>query len=151
MTNTMTADDGGIAITRVFDAPREAVFAAWTTPASFAAWFGGREATVPIDSCAIDARAGGTWRATMVLPDGNTIDWSGEFQVVDFPERLVVTMRDRPGLECEALTVEFHDLDGRTEMRFRQAGGNMDVAGYEQAGAGWMGFFDTMEADLTSA
>lgn len=31
----------GITITRVFDAPRELVFRAWTTPEQFAAWYGG--------------------------------------------------------------------------------------------------------------
>ena len=79
-----------------------------------------------------------------------TTDETCATQVV-FPERLVLTMRDRPGPECEALTVEFHDLDGKTEMTFRQTGGNMDATGYEQAGAGWMGFFDTMEDGLATA
>jgi len=151
MTNTMTADSDGIAITRVFDAPREVVFRAWTTPASFAAWFGGRDVEVPLDTCSIDARVGGTWKATMVLPDGNAMHWDGEFREVAFPERLVLTMKDRPGTEFELLTVEFRDLDGRTEMSFHQVGGNIDAAGYEQAGAGWMVFFDTMELDLPAA
>jgi len=151
MTNTMTANDEGISITRIFDAPREAVFNAWITPASFAVWFGGPDTEIPLDSCAIDARVGGTWKATMVLPDGNTINWDGEFQEVVYPERLVFTMRDRPGPDYEPLTVEFRDLDGKTEMRFRQSGGNMDATGYEQAGAGWMIFFDTMESNLASA
>jgi len=147
----MTADSDGIAITRVFDAPREVVFRAWTTPASFAAWFGGRDVEVPLDTCSIDARVGGTWKATMVLPDGNAMHWDGEFREVAFPERLVLTMKDRPGTEFELLTVEFRDLDGRTEMSFHQVGGNIDAAGYEQAGAGWMVFFDTMELDLPAA
>jgi uncharacterized protein YndB with AHSA1/START domain len=151
MTDTITTDSEGIAITRTFDAPREAVFDAWTTPASFAAWFGGTEAAVPVGTCSIDARVGGTWTATMVLPDGNEIHWDGEFREVVYPERLVLTMRDRTGPEFELLTVEFRDLDGGTEMRFRQTGGNIDATGYEQAGAGWMAFFDTMELGLPSA
>ena len=87
----------------------------------------------------------------MVLPDGNTINWDGEFQEVVVPERLALTMRDRPGPECEPITVEFRDLDGKTEMVFRQSGGNMDAEGYEHAGAGWMIFFDTMESAFTAA
>ena len=149
MTNTMTANADGIVINRIFDAPRDVVFNAWITPASFAAWFGGPDTEIPLDRCTIDARVGGAWKATMVLPDGNTIDWDGEFQEVTFPERLALTMRDRPGPEFEPLTVEFRDLDGKTEMTFRQTGGNMEAAGYEQAGAGWMIFFDTMEAAFT--
>ena len=151
MTNSMEAGAEGISITRIFDAPREVVFKAWTTPASFANWFGGQDADIPLDSCSIDARVGGSWKATMVLPDGATIDWNGEFTEVVFPERLVLTMRDRPGPDFEPLTVEFREVDGKTEMKFHQFGSNMDAAGYEQAGAGWMTFFDTMENAFTGA
>ncbi len=151
MTNSMTANARGISITRIFDAPREVVFKAWTTPAFFADWFGGQEAEIPLESCSIDARVGGLWKATMVLPDGTHIDWDGEFIEVVFPERLVLTMRDRPGPEVEPLTVEFREVDGKTEMKFHQFGGNMDATGYEQAGAGWMTFFDTMESAFASA
>jgi len=35
------SDADGIVIVRVFDAPRELVFKAWTEPERFAAWFGG--------------------------------------------------------------------------------------------------------------
>jgi uncharacterized protein YndB with AHSA1/START domain len=151
MTNSMAANAKGISITRLFDAPREAVFKAWTTPASFADWFGGPDTDIPPESCSIDARVGGLWKATMVLPDGTNIHWDGEFIEVVFPERLVLTMRDRPGPDFEPLTVEFFEVDGRTEMKFHQFGGNMDAAGYEQAGAGWMTFFDTMESAFASA
>jgi uncharacterized protein YndB with AHSA1/START domain len=147
----MTANAEGISITRLFDAPREVVFKVWTTAASFAEWFGGRDADIPLESCSIDARVGGLWKATMVLPDGSTIDWDGEFLEVVFPERLVLTMRDRPGPDFEPLTVEFREVAGKTEMKFHQFGGNMDAAGYEQAGAGWVIFFDTMESAFTSA
>jgi uncharacterized protein YndB with AHSA1/START domain len=144
LTDTMTSSVEGISITRIFDAPRELVFDAWITPSSFATWFGGPTAEIPIDTCEIDARPGGTWKATMVLPDANTIDWHGTFVEVVAPERLVLTMADRPGEEYEPLTVTFHDLDGKTRMEFHQAGGHMDADGYRHAGEGWMVFFDTM-------
>lgn len=145
MTNILTVSGEGIFITRIFDAPREAVYDAWTTPTSFAVWFGGPDVDVPIESCKIDAVVGGSWQATMVLPDGNQINWSGEFQEIVFPKRLVLTMKDRPGPNFEPLTIEFRELAGKTEMTFHQFGGNLDTTGYEQAGAGWMIFFDTME------
>jgi len=151
MSNDLTTNADGIAITRIFDAPRELVFDAWITPTSFATWFGGPTADIPIDSCEIDARPGGAWKATMVLPDSTTIDWHGRFVEVVVPERLVLTMSDRPGPDFEPLTVTFHERDGKTEMRFEQRGGNMDAEGYQQAGAGWMVFFDTMATLLASA
>jgi uncharacterized protein YndB with AHSA1/START domain len=80
------------------------------------------------------------------------IPWRGTFQEVVEPERLVLTITDRPGDEYELLTVTFADLgDGRTEMSFRQTGDQMDADGYGRAGAGWMAFFDAMEEDLTAA
>jgi len=148
--NTVIASIDGIVITRIFDAPRELVFDAWITPASFAAWFGGPDTEIPLDSCEIDARPGGTWKATMVLPDAHTIDWHGTFVEVIAPERLVLTMADRPGDEFEPLTVTFHDQDGKTRMEFHQAGGHMDAEGYRHAGEGWMIFFDTMTSLLAS-
>ena len=48
----------GIAITRVFDAPRERVWQEWTEPERFADWFGGAEAEVPLSTISMDVRPG---------------------------------------------------------------------------------------------
>ena len=56
--NESGAAADGITITRVFDAPRELVFQAWTDPARFAHWFGGPDADVPVDGVAMDVRPG---------------------------------------------------------------------------------------------
>ncbi len=150
MTDSATSSAEGIEITRVFDAPRELVFKAWTEPERFASWFGGSGVDVPIDSVAMDVREGGAWKATMRL-DGGDINWHGTFQEVDEPARLTLTLSDRPGDEFEPVTVEFDDLgDGRTEMRFRQTGGHMDAAGYEQARDGWTGFFDALAENVAA-
>jgi uncharacterized protein YndB with AHSA1/START domain len=91
----------GFTLTRVFDAPRERVWREWTEPERFADWFGGPEADVPLDSVAMDVRPGGAWRATMFAgPDRREIRWSGEYREVVAPERLVVTMSDRPEEEA---------------------------------------------------
>ena len=58
----------GMTITRTFSAPVDLVYAAWTTPEHFAVWFGTE--TVAVDDVTIDARPGGSWTATMHLPDG---------------------------------------------------------------------------------
>ena len=68
---TDTATDAGISMTRVFDAPRELVFAAWTEPARFAYWFGGAGTEVPTSSVEMDLRPGGQWKATMLLENDN--------------------------------------------------------------------------------
>lgn len=61
----------GSTVTRTFAAPPEAVFDAWVTPASFAAWWGGSEVEVPLASLSLDARPGGAWKATMILGKDN--------------------------------------------------------------------------------
>ena len=139
----------GLAVTRVFDAPRESVWREWTTPEAFADWFGGQESEVPLDTVAMDVRAGGAWRATMYAgPGRREIRWWGEYREVAEPERLVFTICDREGDASELVTVVLHDLgDGRTEMRFEQRGG-MRPEDYERAKAGWSGFFDRIDERL---
>jgi len=149
MRNTPAAQPGGLTITRVFDAPRELVFKAWTEPERFAQWFGGREATVPLSSVSMDVRPGGAWRATMFAgPDRTEIPWRGKFLEVAPPERLVFTISDQPGDEAEVVTVVLTAQGGQTEMVFHQGGGHLDEAGYAGAKAGWMTFFDELAANL---
>ena len=52
-------------ITRVFDAPRELVFRAWTDPDQFSRWWGGRGTTTPRETMRMDVRPGGEWYADM--------------------------------------------------------------------------------------
>jgi uncharacterized protein YndB with AHSA1/START domain len=118
----------GLTITRVFKAPRELVFDAWTNPQHFARWFGGKDVDIPIDTVSMDVRPGGSWKATMVLPDGgHQIHWLGEYVEVDPPERLVLTLSDGPE-DREVVT----------------------VVQYEQAKAGYQTFFDAL-AELVEA
>ena len=139
--------DYGIAITRTFDAPRERVWAEWTTPAAFADWFGA-PLEVPLSTVEMDVREGGSFRLTMLVQD-REIHWAGTYREVQPPARLVFTITDRPERpEFELVTVELIDLGGgRTEMRFQQRG-HMRPDEYERAGAGWGGFFDRLAARL---
>jgi uncharacterized protein YndB with AHSA1/START domain len=143
----------GIAITRVFDAPRERVWKEWTEPERFADWFGGPEAEVPLSKISMDVRPGGSWRATMFAgPDRTEIRWTGEFHEVVEPERLVMTFSDRPGDDAyELVIVVLTDLgDGRTEMRFEQRGG-MTAEQYKGTERGWSIFLDRLAQRLATA
>jgi uncharacterized protein YndB with AHSA1/START domain len=140
----------GMAVTRVFDAPRERVWREWTEPEAFADWFGGPESEVPLDSVSMDVRPGGAWRATMFAGENRReIRWSGEFREVEEPARLVFTLSDRAEDDrYELVTVVLSDLgDGRTEMRFEQRG-HMRPEDYERAEKGWGGFFDRIAERL---
>jgi uncharacterized protein YndB with AHSA1/START domain len=144
-------DSSGSTITRTFAATPTDVFDAWVTPASFAAWWGGSEVEVPLDSVEMDVRQNGTWKATMILGgDVPDIHWYGEFLAVDRPNRLVLTLADRPGDARETVTVTFTAIEGGTQMLFRQTGGNMSAEEYERTTAGWQTFFDAMDTLLAA-
>jgi uncharacterized protein YndB with AHSA1/START domain len=148
------ADKPGIAITRVFDAPRERVWQEWTEPDRFADWFGGPTSEVPLSSVSMDVTPGGSWRLTMFAEPGRReIRWHGEYREVVEPERLVFTVTDRPGEEADELViVQLTDLgDGRTEMAFEQRGGGLSAEEYERASQGWSGFFDYIDERLAAA
>ena len=140
----------GIAITRVFDAPRELIFEVWTDPEHMVQWWGARGFTTTIHE--MDVRPGGSWRATMFAgPERREIRWKGEYREVVEPERLVFTISDQPGEDAyELVTVALTDLGGdRTEMHFEQRG-RMSPEQYERAGAGWSGFFDRIAERLAA-
>jgi uncharacterized protein YndB with AHSA1/START domain len=140
--------EAGITITRVFEAPREAVWKEWTEPERFADWYGGAEGEIPLSTVSMDVREGGVWRLTMIY-GGREIHWKGEYREVVEPERLVFTVSDRPGDDAfELVMVVLTDIgDGRAEMLFRQTG-QMTAAQYKRAGEGWTGFFDRMAERL---
>src|SRR4051794_32864996 len=54
-----TAQDQQVLITRIFDAPRDVVFRAWTDPDQVAQWFGPDGFEAPRETVEIDLRVGG--------------------------------------------------------------------------------------------
>lgn len=145
----MTEPD--ISITRVFAAHREQVWREWTDPESFADWFGGPTADVPLDTVAMDVRPGGAWRLTMYAEPGRReIRWRGEYIEVDEPERLVFSITDQTADRFALVTVVLIALEGeRTEMRFQQQG-ELPPEAYEAAKRGWTAFFDRVEERLAT-
>ncbi len=142
-------------ITRVFDAPRDLVFQAWTDPAHAAAWFGPQGCTTPLDTISMDVRPGGAWRATMVRDDnGQQYPTGGTYREVDAPARLVFTWTDPTtpaGRPVQSLvTIDLVERDGKTEMTFRQTGFATDG---ERDGvhSGWSSGFDKLAEHLAGA
>ncbi len=111
-----------LVITRIFDAPRELVFKAWTEPAHMAQWWGPRGFTNPV--CELDVRPGGALLIHMRGPDGVVIETKGVFRKVIEPERLILTLTNfedadgRPQLEL-LNTVEFDEEGGKTKLTLR--------------------------------
>ena len=68
MTKNMVNETERMVITRVFDAPRELVWKAWTDPKYVMQWWGPKGFTAPV--CKIDFRVGGKFLCCMRAPDG---------------------------------------------------------------------------------
>jgi uncharacterized protein YndB with AHSA1/START domain len=94
--------DRDFVITRVFAAPRERVFQAWTDPKLVAQWWGPRDFTNPI--CELDARPGGCWRIVMRGPDGTQHPAKGVYRQIDAPRQIVMT------IDHSELPERWHDM-----------------------------------------
>ena len=112
-----------VLLTRVFDAPRELVFKAWTDPEHVAQWYG--PAGFSVVFLEMDVRPGGAWRKCMRSPEGIDYWRRGVFREVVEPERLVFTyVSDDPlGISGHEtlVTITFADRGAKTLMTFRQA------------------------------
>jgi uncharacterized protein YndB with AHSA1/START domain len=140
-----------VEITRTFDAPREAVFAAWTDPAQIAEWWGPEHFHVPADSVNVDLRPGGRYDLTMVDPAGTEYPVRQEVVEVDPPSLLVLRHEPMPahGLtEPIDTRVEFHEDENGT--RVRVTGGPYPPEMGPNAQIGWEQQLDKM-ARLLSA
>ena len=138
---------GEITITRVYDAPRERVWAAWTEPERLAAWWGKRGWRTPPESVTIELRPGGAFRLDSISDaDGATMTLDATFHEVVPPARLVFggPSGDR------RTTVTFTDLgDGRTEMTFHTTQHvDADPALRERAAGGLASAFDRLADHL---
>ncbi|ABF42952.1 conserved hypothetical protein [Candidatus Koribacter versatilis Ellin345] len=119
-------------VTRIFDAPRELVWKAWTDPKYVMQWWGPKGFTAPV--CQIDFRVGGKFLFCMRTPDGQ-VGWNGgEYHEIVLHEKIVSSMyfsdeegnRLEPaqyGSEHESIdaydVVLFEDLgNGRTKLTF---------------------------------
>ena len=143
---TKTASDRELVITRVFDAPRELVFKAWTEPERVLQWLGPKDFTsLEFD---MDNRPGGKWRGRMRGPDGTEYSNSGTVRGFVEPEQIAFSFAwsDNPNDENE-ITITFAEVDGKTEMTFRQ-GPFPTTESRDGHSGGWNQSFDKLAAYL---
>lgn len=104
-----------IRMTRIFDAPRELVWMAWTRPEHVARWWGAR-AMGQTRVITLDVRAGGDWRFEQTTPDGTIFAFIGKYLEVNAPEALVNTFA-LEGMFEDKTVIESHrfeEKNGRT-------------------------------------
>jgi uncharacterized protein YndB with AHSA1/START domain len=109
-----TPSDREIRVERVFDAPRERVFALWTDPDLIPEWWGPRGTTTVVDQA--DVRPGGAWRF-VVTSKGVEQGFHGTYREIVVPERVVQTFEweGLPG-HVSVETAVFEDLGERTKV-----------------------------------
>jgi uncharacterized protein YndB with AHSA1/START domain len=92
MTNTGTLQvtmptDNEIVLTRVFDAPREMVYDAFSKPELLKRWFGPHGWSLAV--CEVDHRVGGGFRFVLEGPNGQRMGMRGVYRELDRPNRSV--------------------------------------------------------------
>ncbi|OGG00862.1 MAG: hypothetical protein A3F83_01400 [Candidatus Glassbacteria bacterium RIFCSPLOWO2_12_FULL_58_11] len=152
-----------LVITRIFDAPRELVFKAWTEPEHFVQWWGPKGFTTP--HCTIDPRPGGVWHCCMRSAEGKDIWCKGVYREIVAPERIVCTdcFSDEEGNLVEPaqygmsdwpketlLTVTFTEQGGKTKLTVHHA---VPLSLAERMGApqGWNSSLDRLADYLEQA
>ncbi|MEX1254889.1 MAG: SRPBCC domain-containing protein [Dehalococcoidia bacterium] len=157
-----------LVIERVFDAPRDLVWKAWTDPELIKQWHAPKGFTAPF--CENDLRVGGKYLNCMRGPAGSEFDrdfWStGVYREIVPMERIVCTdsfadengnvvPASHYGMEGDVplemlVTVTFEEQDGKTKLTLRHAG--MPAGEHRDgAGQGWSEFLDKLAAVLAAA
>jgi uncharacterized protein YndB with AHSA1/START domain len=131
----MSESDNVFIITRVFEAPVEKVWQAWTDSEAFKKWWGPEHFSAP--DANLDVRVGGQYHASMQGPDGNKIWSGGTYKTVVPMQKLVVSdhFADEQGNVLDPtqvgmspdfpkesdITISFEDLGGKTKLTIAYA------------------------------
>ena len=140
--------DQEVLITRIFEAPREQVFRAWTDPDAVAAWYGPAQFDTPREKIHIDLRVGGRYELTMVQRGSGT-EFPIGYEIVELVEPELIVLRSDPmpdmGMHEPTVTrVEFHEHGDKTRMTLVDG----PYTQSSHAEAGWSAAFDKLAARL---
>ena len=152
---TKASSEWDLVMIRVFDAPRELVFKAWTDAKHMQQWWGPNGFTNPV--CELDLRVGGAIRIDMRAPNGVVHPMTGVFEEIEEPERLVFVssaLDDKGNSIFDVLTtVTFTARGDKTEltMQARVIRATVQAPQYLQGmQAGWTQTLDRLGAYVAS-
>jgi uncharacterized protein YndB with AHSA1/START domain len=151
-------------ITRVFDAPPELVFSAWTDPAHLSQWYAPHGCTVHFNH--IDVRPGGSFHLCIRNPKFHDCWCTGVYKEVSPPVKLVYTLaiadeKGNPVQPAEVgmdpawpaettVTVTFTKLQGKTKVTLHQTVSEA-LAKHTGAHPSWLQMLDRLAAQLAGA
>jgi uncharacterized protein YndB with AHSA1/START domain len=114
-----TKEKTRLEISRVIEAPRDRVYAAWTDPEQLKQWFGPEN--VKTRELVADARMGGTFRWDIINSEGEEMTMRGEFRELQPDKKIVFTWQWEDDEDWKnrtsIVTVDLYDRDGGTELR----------------------------------
>lgn len=139
-----------VVITRVFDAPRQLVFDAWTDPDQVARWWGPDGFHTPPDTVEIDLRAGGRYHLSMVQ-EATGAQFPLRYEIVELvpPELIVLKHEPMPEMGIHEPTftrIELHEDGGRTRMSLTDG----PYTGTAYAEQGWTQSFGKLDGLLSA-
>jgi uncharacterized protein YndB with AHSA1/START domain len=152
-----------VLITRIFDAPREAVFDAWTDREQLMRWYAPPGCQISFRT--LDLRPGGAFHSCILTPDGHECWCKGVYLEIARPERIVYTMvianergdsigptdagMDPAWPRETVLTVTFAEQEGKTKLTLRQT---VDESLAKRTGAqpSWLLMLDRLADELRS-
>jgi uncharacterized protein YndB with AHSA1/START domain len=132
-----------LSLRRTFQATRERVFRAWTSPEEMKRWKAPGDRTTPVVE--VDLRVGGKYRIHMRSPDGQEVRLVGVYREVDPPKKLVYTWmwETSPEMGETLVTVEFVERGRATEVVLKHELFLADEA-RDKHEHGWSGSLDKL-------
>ena len=122
-TTAAATADRTLVVERIFKAPPERVFRAWSDHKVLVKWWGTDDYQAPDPQ--IDFRVGGAWRSAMVGPNGEAHTVSGVYREIEPPKRLVMTwgweQADGSRGHETVVEVSFEPAPGGTRVRLVQS------------------------------
>jgi len=144
MKSEVKVSDNRLEIMRVFDAPRQLVFAFWKKVEQLEQWWGCKD-TIKID-CEMDFRVGGFFTCVMQIRGAGEFTYKGQYDEIVEPEKIAYHADFGP--LTTRVVVEFVELGSQTKMLLTQTGfPSQEMCGHVSRGT--MESFDKLEALLT--
>lgn len=116
--NVTLPTDREILLMRTFDAPRAVVFDMWTSPEHVTHWWD--PSGVPLSSCEIDLRPGGSFRWVNNSDSGEHA-FTGTYREIVPPKRLVFTVKISPSSAGALAELLFSQEGSQTKLTMRIA------------------------------
>ena len=116
-TTTIYSDGGDLVFERIFDAPPEQVWKAFTDPERIPRWWGPHGTVTTVAE--MDVRPGGSWRYVSHANDRDDVTFYGEYLEIEPPTRLRWTFLfdvEGVGPVGGPETFSFDDVDGKTKV-----------------------------------